>query len=75
MRLCRWSLASSWSNAARWRRAWGQAYSVGVLGHLFPEVPAQPGYFKRRRRLAETIEWLMGIFASQSPGLRMTAAH
>ncbi len=38
------------------------------LGHLFPEVPAQPGYFKRRRRLAETIEWLMGIFATQSPG-------
>ncbi len=35
---------------------------------LFPELPAQPGYFKRRRRLAPTIEWLMGVFASQSPG-------
>ena len=23
---------------------------------------------KRRRRLADTIEWLMGVFASQSPG-------
>jgi hypothetical protein len=38
------------------------------LAHLFPELPKQPGYFKRRRRLAETIEWLIGVFASQSPG-------
>ncbi len=38
------------------------------LGHLFRELPKQPGYFKRRRRLADTLEWLMGIFASQSPG-------
>ena len=38
------------------------------LAHLFPELPLQPGYHKRRRRLAESLEWLMGIFASQSPG-------
>jgi hypothetical protein len=38
------------------------------LRHLFPELPKQPGYFKRRRRLADTLEWLMVIFASQSPG-------
>jgi hypothetical protein len=38
------------------------------LGHLFPSLPAQPGYFKRRRQLADTIEWLMSVFASQSPG-------
>jgi DDE family transposase len=38
------------------------------LGHLFPRLPKQPGYFKRRRRLSDTLEWLMGIFASQSPG-------
>ena len=38
------------------------------LGHLFPDLPQQPGYFKRRRRLAEALEWLMGMFASQSPG-------
>src|SRR5579871_1894378 len=38
------------------------------LAHLFPQLPAQPGYYKRRRRLADTIEWLLGIFASQSPG-------
>jgi len=38
------------------------------LRHLFPVLPKQPGYFKRRRRLADTLEWLMAIFASQSPG-------
>jgi hypothetical protein len=38
------------------------------LRHLFPKLPAQPGYFKRRRRLSATIEWLLGVFASQSPG-------
>lgn len=40
------------------------------LIHLFPQIPAQPGYFKRRRRLAETLEWLLGVFASKSPGSR-----
>ena len=29
------------------------------LRHLFPKLPAQPGYFKRRRRLTETLEWLI----------------
>jgi len=38
------------------------------LAHLFPHLPAQPGYFKRRRCLADSIEWLLGVFASQSPG-------
>ena len=38
------------------------------LCHLFPKLPAQPGYHKRRRRLADTIGWLMGVFDSQSPG-------
>jgi hypothetical protein len=38
------------------------------LCHLFPTVPGQAGYFKRRRRLADTLEWLMSVFASQSPG-------
>ena len=40
------------------------------LSHLFPELPKQPGYLKRRRRLAETIEWLCGVFAQDSPGFR-----
>jgi transposase len=38
------------------------------LIHLFPQLPRQAGYFKRRRRLAEAIEWLLGVFASTSPG-------
>jgi hypothetical protein len=38
------------------------------LRHLFPRLPGQPGYFKRRRKLTETMEWLIEVFASQSPG-------
>jgi len=38
------------------------------LGHLFLELPKQPGFHKRRARLAETIEWLIGVFAASSPG-------
>jgi len=38
------------------------------LSHLFPHLPTQPAYFKRRRGLAETIDWLAGVFAAQSPG-------
>jgi hypothetical protein len=38
------------------------------LGDLFPELPQQPGFHKRRARLAETIEWLIGVFAAESPG-------
>lgn len=38
------------------------------LGHLFPYLPSQDALHKRRARLAETIEWLIGVFAAQSPG-------
>jgi Transposase DDE domain len=38
------------------------------LRELFPQLPKQPGFHKRRARLTETIEWLIGVFASQSPG-------
>jgi hypothetical protein len=38
------------------------------LIHLFPDLPAQAGYFKRRRRLAPLLEWFLVIFAQQSPG-------
>jgi hypothetical protein len=38
------------------------------LVHLFPVLPGQSAYYKRRRRLADTIEWLMAHFAQQSPG-------
>jgi hypothetical protein len=38
------------------------------LVYLFPELPRQAGYFKRRRRLPDAIEWLMAHFAAQSLG-------
>lgn len=38
------------------------------LGHLFPHLPSQPAFWKRRRKLADAIEWLLGVFAGQSPG-------
>jgi hypothetical protein len=38
------------------------------LAHLFPVIPSQSAYFKRRRALSETLEWLMNVFASRSPG-------
>jgi hypothetical protein len=42
--------------------------AIKQLGHLFPGLTKRSGYFKRRDRLADTIEWLIGMFASQSPG-------
>jgi len=42
--------------------------AIKQLGHLFPDLTKRSGYFKRRERLADTIEWLIGVFASQSPG-------
>jgi hypothetical protein len=38
------------------------------LRALFPRLPHQPGFHKRRRRLTETIEWLLGVFAADCPG-------
>jgi hypothetical protein len=38
------------------------------LRDLFPQLPKQPGFHKRRARLTETIEWLIAVFAAQSPG-------
>ena len=38
------------------------------LCHLIPRLPKQPGYWKRRLRLAEAIEWLMAMFAQDCPG-------
>jgi hypothetical protein len=43
-----------------------------LIGHLFPDLPQQPGYWKRRQRLSDTIEWLIGIFAQDSPGYHDT---
>lgn len=38
------------------------------LRGLIPKLPQQPGYWKRRLRLADTIEWLTAMFAQDSPG-------
>jgi len=38
------------------------------LRHLFPGLTMRSGLHKRRARLAETIEWLIGVFAAGSPG-------
>jgi len=39
-----------------------------TLIHLFPVLPSQSAYWRRRRRLADAIEWLMAHFAHESPG-------
>jgi Transposase DDE domain len=38
------------------------------LGHLFPYLPGQDAFHKRRARLADTIEWLLGVFCRASDG-------
>jgi hypothetical protein len=38
------------------------------LKHLFPSLPNRPGYLKRRQRLSGTIEAMITVFASDSPG-------
>jgi hypothetical protein len=38
------------------------------LAHLFPFLPKQPGYVKRRLRLSDVIEALIAEFARHSPG-------
>lgn len=44
------------------------AFARRYLRGLFPELPGQAGYFKRRRRLAPVLQWLLLIFAEKSPG-------
>src|SRR6266542_1791839 len=51
------------------------AVAAKRLGHLFPRLPGQSGYHKRRRRLVETIEWLMGIYAAQRSALADAADY
>jgi hypothetical protein len=46
------------------------SFARKYLGHLFPEIPHQAGYYKRRRRLSETLEWLQEVFARKSPGFQ-----
>jgi hypothetical protein len=44
------------ASEARWLR-----HAHGHLRHLFRYLPQQPGYNKRLRRLARTIEWLVPV--------------
>jgi hypothetical protein len=44
------------------------AVAAKRLWHLFPRLPKQPGFHKRRRRLSDTIEALIEEFARHSPG-------
>src|SRR5665647_878075 len=46
------------TSEARWLRFAGEH-----LRHLFPYLPKQPGYNKRLRRLAVTLNWLIGALA------------
>ena len=46
------------TSRARWLR-----HARDHLRHLFPYLPAQPGYNKRLRRLADTAAWLIGVLA------------
>lgn len=45
---------------ARWLR-----YAHRHLRELFPDLPLQPGYNKRLRKLAATMTWLIGQLARQ----------
>lgn len=50
-----------YTSEARWLR-----FARKNLGGLFPVLPKQPGYNKRLRRLAPTMNWLVGILGSQT---------
>ncbi len=66
------------SSRCAWpRRSWASRLTgdswrspPSAWGICSPSCPNSRGYFKRRRRLADTLEWRMGIFASQSPGFQ-----
>ena len=44
------------------------AVAATRLSHLFPRLPEQSGYWRRRNGLADTIEALIAEFAHMSPG-------
>jgi hypothetical protein len=35
------------------------------LKHLFPQIPTQDAFHRRRARLEASIEWLIGVFAGR----------
>jgi hypothetical protein len=44
------------------------AVAARRLSHLFPRLPGQSGYLKRRRAPRESIDWLAGVFAARCSG-------
>ena len=52
--LCVMQALLSFTSEARWLR-----HARSRLRHLFPYLPKQPGYNKRLRRLAATVNWLI----------------
>jgi hypothetical protein len=40
------------------------------LMHLFPVLPKRSGFHKRRARLVDKLEAMIGQFASENPGYR-----
>jgi hypothetical protein len=48
----------SHTSEARWLR-----HARKHLRHLFPYLPGQPGFNKRLRKLADTMNWLVGVLA------------
>jgi Transposase DDE domain len=51
----------SFTSEARWLR-----YAHAHLAHLFPYLPGQPGYNKRLRKLAGTVNWLIRALAADT---------
>ncbi len=49
---------AGYTSEARWLRS-----AADHLTALFPDLPQQPGYNKRLRKLVPTISWLIGVLA------------
>jgi Transposase DDE domain len=59
--LCVMQALLSFTSEARWLR-----HARAHLRHLFPYLPGQPGYNKRLRRLAGTVNWLIRQLAADT---------
>jgi hypothetical protein len=60
--LCVMKALLSFTSEARWLR-----HARAHLRHLFPYLPQQPGYNKRLRKLAGTVNWLIRQLLSTPP--------
>ena len=59
--LCVMQALLSFTSEARWLR-----HARAHLRHLFPYLPQQPGYNKRLRKLAGTVNWLIRQLAVET---------